>query len=166
MTTMRICAATLVAGLFLSGNAMAEDVVRHKNPNSDFPIAQAVEVPAGKTTVYVSGAVPSVVDEKAEKGSLAAYGDTRTQTESVLKSIEKTLEGLGLKMGDVVKMQVFLVGDPAQGGKMDFAGFMDGYTKFFGTKEQPNLPARSVMQVAGLVAPGWLVEIEVTAVRP
>ncbi|MDR7220273.1 RidA family protein [Aminobacter aminovorans] len=166
MTTMRICAATLVAGLFLSGNAMAEDVVRHKNPNSDFPIAQAVEVPTGKTTVYVSGAVPSVVDEKAEKGSFAAYGDTRTQTESVLKSIEKTLEGLGLKMGDVVKMQVFLVGDPAQGGKMDFAGFMDGYTKFFGTKEQPNLPARSVMQVAGLVAPGWLVEIEVTAVRP
>jgi enamine deaminase RidA (YjgF/YER057c/UK114 family) len=166
MTTLRICAATLVAGVFFSGNAMAEDVVRHKNPSSDFPIAQAVEVPAGKTTVYVSGAVPSVVDEKAEKGSLAAYGDTRTQTESVLKSIEKTLEGLGLKMGDVVKMQVFLVGDPAQGGKMDFAGFMDGYTKFFGTKEQPNLPARSVMQVAGLVAPGWLVEIEVTAVRP
>lgn len=166
MTTLRICAATLVAGLFLSGNAMAEDVVRHKNPNSDFPIAQAVEVPAGKTTVYVSGAVPSVVDEKAEKGSLAAYGDTRTQTESVLKSIEKTLEGLGLKMGDVVKMQVFLVGDPGMGGKMDFGGFMDGYTKFFGTKEQSNLPARSVMQVAGLVAPGWLVEIEVTAVRP
>lgn len=166
MTTMRIGAATLMAGLFLTGSAMAQDVVRHKNPNSDFPIAQAVEVPAGKTTVYVSGAVPSVVDEKAEKGSLAAYGDTRTQTESVLKSIEKTLEGLGLKMGDVVKMQVFLVGDPAQGGKMDFAGFMDGYTKFFGTKEQPNLPARSVMQVAGLVAPGWLVEIEVTAVRP
>jgi enamine deaminase RidA (YjgF/YER057c/UK114 family) len=166
MTTMRIGAATLVAGLFLAGGAMAQDVVRHKNPNSDFPIAQAVEVPAGKTTVYVSGAVPSVVDEKAEKGSLAAFGNTKIQTESVLKSIEKTLDGLGLKMGDVVKMQVFLVGDPSMGGKMDFAGFMDGYTKFFGTKEQPNLPARSVMQVAGLVAPGWLVEIEVTAVRP
>lgn len=166
MTTLRICAAALAAGLFLTGSAMAQDVVRHKNPNSDFPIAQAVEVPAGKTTVYVSGAVPSVVDEKAENGSLAAYGNTKTQTESVLKSIEKTLDGLGLKMGDVVKMQVFLVGDPDKGGKMDFGGFMEGYTKFFGTKEQPNLPARSVMQVAGLVAPGWLVEIEVTAVRP
>lgn len=166
MTKMRIGAATLAAGLFLGGSAMAQDVLRHKNPNSDFPIAQAVEVPAGKTTVYVSGAVPSVVDEKAEKGSLAAYGNTKTQTESVLKSIEKTLDGLGLKMGDVVKMQVFLVGDPDKGGKMDFAGFMEGYVQFFGTKEQPNLPARSVMQVAGLVAPGWLVEIEVTAVRP
>lgn len=166
MTKMRIGAAALAAGLFVGGSAMAQDVVRHKVPNSDFPIAQAVEVPAGKTTVYVSGAVPSVVDEKAEKGSLAAYGNTKTQTESVLKSIEKTLDGLGLKMGDVVKMQVFLVGDPEKGGKMDFTGFMEGYTQFFGTKEQPNLPARSVMQVAGLVAPGWLVEIEVTAVRP
>lgn len=166
MPKMRIAAATLAAGLLFASGAMAQDVVRHKNPNSDFPIAQAVEVPGGKTTVYVSGAVPSVVDEKADKGSIAAYGNTRTQTESVLKSIEKTLDGLGLKMGDVVKMQVFLVGDPAMGGKMDFSGFMDGYTQFFGTKEQPNLPARSVMKVAGLVAPGWLVEIEVTAVRP
>lgn len=166
MTKMRIGAATLVAGFFLTGSAMAQDVIRHKIPNSDFPIAQAVEVPAGKTTVYVSGAVPSVVDEKAEKGSLAAYGNTKAQTETVFKSIEKTLEGLGLKMGDVIKMQVFLVGDPEKGGKMDFGGFMEGYTQFFGTKEQPNLPSRSVMQVAGLAAPGWLVEIEVTAVRP
>jgi enamine deaminase RidA (YjgF/YER057c/UK114 family) len=69
-------------------------------------------------------------------------------------------------MGDVVKMQVFLVGDPAKGGKMDFAGFMDGYTQYFGTEAQPNLPSRSVMQVAALAAPGFLVEIEVTAVRP
>lgn len=159
--------AALVAALMgMTGGAMAQDVVRHKIPNSDFPISQAVEIPAGKTTVYVSGAVPTVADEKAEKGSLAAYGDTKTQTESVLKSIEKTLAGLDLKMGDVVKMQVFLVGDPAKGGKMDFGGFMEGYTQFFGTKEQPNLPTRSVFQVAGLAAPGFLVEIEVTAVRP
>ncbi|WP_144223011.1 RidA family protein [Mesorhizobium amorphae] len=159
--------AALVAALMaMTGGAMAQDVVRHKIPNSDFPISQAVEVPAGKTTVYVSGAVPSVADEKAEKGSLAAYGDTKTQTVSVLKSIEKTLAGLDLKMGDVVKMQVFLVGDPGKGGKMDFSGFMEGYTQFFGTKEQPNLPTRSVFQVAGLAAPGFLVEIEVTAVRP
>ncbi|WP_379069931.1 RidA family protein [Mesorhizobium sp. UC22_110] len=159
--------AALVAALMaMTGGAMAQDVVRHKIPNSDFPISQAVEVPAGKTTVYVSGAVPSVADEKAEKGSLAAYGDTKTQTVSVLKSIEKTLAGLDLKMGDVVKMQVFLVGDPGKGGKMDFGGFMEGYTQFFGTKEQPNLPTRSVFQVAGLAAPSFLVEIEVTAVRP
>ena len=55
---------------------------------------------------------------------------------------------------------VFLVGDPAT-GKMDFKGFMEAYTQFFGTPDQPNLPARSAVQVAGLAAPGVLVEIEV-----
>lgn len=162
----RTGAAALAALMATTFGAMADEVVRHKIPNSDFPIAQAVEVPSGKTTVYLSGAVPSVVDEKAEKGSRAAYGDTKTQTVSVFKSIEKTLAGLDLKMGDVIKMQVFLVGDPDKGGKMDFAGFMEGYTQFFGTKEQPNLPSRSVVQVAGLASPAFLVEIEVTAVRP
>jgi len=152
--------------LALAAPAFAQDVTRHKIPNSDFPIAQAVEIPAGKTTVYVSGAVPPITNQSAEKNTIAAYGDTRTQTETVLRSIEKTLSGIGLKMGDVVKMQVFLVGDPDKGGKMDFAGFMQGYTQFFGTKEQSNLPTRSVFQVAGLANPGFLVEIEVTAVRP
>lgn len=166
MKILRITAATLFFGLAFAGGAAAQDVVRHKIPGSDFPIAQAVEVPAGKTTVYVSGAVPSVADEKADKNSVAAYGDTKAQTESVLKSIEKTLDGLGLKMGDVIKMQVFLVGDPGKDGKMDFGGFMEGYTQFFGTQDQPNLPSRSVFQVAGLANPGFLVEIEVTAIRP
>jgi enamine deaminase RidA (YjgF/YER057c/UK114 family) len=166
MKKMRIGAATVLASLLMAGSAMAEDIVRHKIPNSDFPIAQAVEIPAGKTTVYVSGAVPSVVDDKADKATVAAYGDTKAQTESVLKSIEKTLNTLDLKMGDVVKMQVFLVGDPDKGGKMDFGGFMQGYRQFFGTEAQPNLPTRSVFQVAGLANPGFLVEIEVTAVRP
>lgn len=166
MTKMRTGAAALMAGLMLAGSATAQDIVRHKIPDSDFPIARAVEIPAGKTTVYVSGAVPSVVDEQADKSSVAAYGDTKTQTESVLTSIEKTLDELGLGMGDVVKMQVFLVGDPEKGGRMDFAGFMEGYTQYFGTEAQPNLPSRSVFQVAGLANPGFLVEIEVTAVRP
>jgi enamine deaminase RidA (YjgF/YER057c/UK114 family) len=159
-------ASALATLLTLAAPVSAQEVTRHKIPNSDFPIAQAVEIPAGKTTVYVSGAVPPVSNQSAEKNTIAAYGDTKIQTETVLRSIEKTLSGIGLKMGDVVKMQVFLVGDPDKGGKMDFAGFMQGYTQFFGSKEQPNLPTRSVFQVAGLANPGFLVEIEVTAVRP
>ncbi|WP_414675148.1 RidA family protein [Luteibacter sp.] len=146
--------------------AIAADVVRHKIPNSDFPIAAAVEIPAGKTLVFLSGVVPPVADTHAPKGSAQAYGDTKTQTVGVLTSIEKQLKGMGLSMGDVVKMQAFLVGDPTKGGKMDFSGFMAGYMQFFGTKAQPNLPSRSALQVAALAAPGFLVEIEVTAVRP
>lgn len=144
----------------------AADVIRHKIPNSDFPIAQAVEIPAGQTLVFVSGAGPDIADTAADKNSPAAYGDTKTQTLGTLKKIDATLKSLGLGMKDVVKMQVFLVGDPAKGGKMDFAGLMESYRQFFGTAEQPNLPARSAMQVAALANPGWLVEIEVTAARP
>jgi len=145
----------------------AADVVRVPLPGgSAFPIAAAVEVPAGKSLVFVSGTVPGVADAKADRSSMAAYGDTRTQTVSVLNTIKATLAGLQLSLGDVVKMQVFLVGDPARGGHLDFDGFMQGYRQFFGTPEQPKLPARTAMQVAALANPGYLVEIEVIAVRP
>lgn len=147
--------------------AAAADVVRTPLPGgSTFPISAAVEVPAGRATVYLSGMVPPVADKDAAPGTIAAYGDTKTQTLAVLAVIDTQLQALGLTMGDVVKMQVFLVGDPAKEGRMDFAGFMEGYSQYFGTPSQPNLPVRSTMQVAALANPGFLVEIEVTAVRP
>lgn len=140
-------------------------VIRHPIPGSDFPIAQAVEIPADATLVYLSGQVPAVTNQSADRSTIAAFGDTETQTVSVLGKIEDILTSLDLTMSDVVKMQVFLVGDPEMEGSMDFAGFMSGYTQFFGTEEQPNLPSRSAMQIVGLVNPGWLVEIEVVALR-
>lgn len=155
----------LAAAILAAAPAAAQEVVRHRTPGSNFPIAMAVEVPAGATTVMVSGMVPAVADANAPRNSLAAFGDTRTQTVSVLTRIEASLRSIGLSLADVVRMQVFLVGDPGRSGRMDFEGFMAAYTEYFGTAAQPNLPARSVMQVAGLVNPGWLVEIEVTAVR-
>ncbi|WP_244466915.1 RidA family protein [Devosia geojensis] len=151
-----------VLALASVGAANAE-VIRHTNPNSNFPILRAVEIPPEATLVYLSGAVPRVIDETAEAGTLAAYGDTREQTISVLENIAGTLESLDLTLGDIVKMQVYLVAD--ESGAMDFSGFMDGYVEFFGTEEQPNLPTRSVFEVAGLANAGWLVEIEVVAVR-
>lgn len=160
-------AALIVAGLALSpaGSSFAQEVERHPIPGSDFPIARAVEVPEVMTTVYLSGAVPSPVSEGEEAGADAqSYGDTTAQTVSVLESIDGTLQDLDLSMGDVIKMTVFLVAPDGEG--MDFEGFMEGYSQFFGTADQPNLPVRSVVQVAGLANPDWLVEIEVTAVRP
>jgi enamine deaminase RidA (YjgF/YER057c/UK114 family) len=162
------CAGALAMSVMLAAApdaAKAAEVVRHKIPGSDFPISAAVEVPAGKTTVYLSGAVPRL-DAGASKDSADAYGDTEAQTVNVLTSIKKQLESMGLGLGDVIKMQVFLVGDPALDGKMDFAGFMKGYRQFFGTAEQPNLPSRSAFQIAGLANPAYRVEIEVVAVRP
>jgi len=145
-----------------AGAASAADVVRHSlGPNNNFPIARAVEVPAGKTIFFHSGTTPAPLDPKATPGSPEYWGDTKTQALSVFKRLKESLDDLHLGFGDTVAMTVYLVGDPAKGGKMDFEGFMAAYTQFFGTKEQPNLPARSTVQVASLVAPGMLVEIEI-----
>lgn len=161
-----VCSVALLLAGCATPTTTSTDVVRHRIPNSTFPILQAVEVPPGATTVYLSGQVPPNIDASPGPGRPATYGgDTRTQTVGTLQSIERTLSGLGLTMSDVIRMQVFLVADPAKGGRMDFAGFMEGYTQFFGTAAQPNLPTRSVFQVAGLANPAWFVEIEVVAIR-
>ena len=153
--------------LLAFAQAQAGEPIRHPLPNdSTFPIAQAVEIPAGTTLVYHSGTVPQPANPDAERGSAEFWGDTETQALSVFARMEASLENLGLGFGDVVKMTVFLVGDPALDGRMDFQGFMRAYTQYFGTEEQPNLPARSAVQVAGLAAEGMLVEVEVVLARP
>lgn len=150
-----------LCGILNAGAAQAE-VIRHPIPNSSFPIAQSVAVTGNVTTYYVSGQVPPVVNKDADPSSKEAYGDTKAQTVGVLTRIRGVLEGFGLTMGDVVKMQVFLVHSAS--APMDFKAFMEGYTQFFGGS-QPNLPARSVVGVAALANPGFLVEIEVIAVK-
>ena len=91
--------------------------------------------------------------------------DTKSQTVGILKDIRaKILEPQHLTMGDVVMMHVYLGGEL---GKPDFAGMMAGYTQFFGTKDQPNKPARTTLQLAlPAGANGALVEIDLIAVRP
>ena len=157
---MRLLPLLAAAASLAACAAQAQEVRRLGPP--DFPIAASVEVPAGSRLVYVSGTVPDVADANAPPGSVERYGDTPTQTRSVLRRIEAQLREHGLGLADVVMMRVFLVAPPGQ-ERMDFAGMMTAYREYFGTQAQPNRPARSTMQVAGLVDPGWLVEIEVTA---
>lgn len=143
--------------------AHAQDIVRRQA--GDFPIASSVLVPAGTELVFLSGTLADVVNPDAPAGSVARLGDTETQAASVLGKIEKELAASGLTFADVVKMNVFLVGDPASGGTMDFAGLMKAYTRYIGAASQGKLPARTTVQVAGLPIPGALVEIEVIAAR-
>jgi enamine deaminase RidA (YjgF/YER057c/UK114 family) len=158
---MRIDSMMTVLALLIGVSTAQAEVVRHPIPNSSFPISQSVEVSGNITTYFLSGQVPPAVDKTADATTPQAYGDTKTQTVGVLNKIKGILDGLGLGMGDIVKMQVFLVNDSRS--SMDFKGFMEGYTQFFGG-DQPNLPARSVIGVAALANPGFLVEIEVIAV--
>jgi enamine deaminase RidA (YjgF/YER057c/UK114 family) len=130
------------------------------------PIAKAVLVPAGSETLYVSGMTPPRLNAAAPAGSPPAYGDTRTQVAGILGRIHEILAAQGYGFGDVVMMRVYLVGDPAMGGRMDFAGMMAAYKEAFGTAAQPNKPARVTVQVSALVDPTMLAEIEVQAARP
>jgi enamine deaminase RidA (YjgF/YER057c/UK114 family) len=152
-------------GILVSGIATAADapvITRQGTPEE--PFSSSIWV---GDTLYLSGALPpATVPEGAPAGTRPAItGDTRTQTANTLAAIRKTLQTQGLDLKDVVQMHVYLLGDPARGGKMDFAGMNAAYLQFFGTAEQPNKPVRSTVQVAGLAAEGALVEIEVTAVR-
>src|SRR5579862_2624209 len=159
MTKLVCAAAGLVA---LAAAANAQVTVKHLQTER---AAIASAVWAGDT-LYVSGqlATPTTPADPA-KGTPAVYGDTKAQSFSALQKIEAILKEEGLGMKDVVMMHVVMAGDPANGGKLDFNVMMAAYTQFFGTKEQPNKPARSAMQVAALAAPGALVEIEVIAVK-
>jgi len=161
-----LCGGCASEGAMHAATPSTSPVVRTPLLGSDFPISAAVTVPSGYDTVYLSGALPPVINKDAPKGSVAAYGDTETQATGALTALQATLARLGLGMGDVVKMTVFMVADPTKDAKLDFAGLMAAYTKFFGTAAQPNKPVRSAVQVAALVAPGALVEIEVIAAKP
>jgi len=154
-------ASLTFAFLAVSAFAPAQVAVKHIQTDS---AAIATGVWAGDT-YYLSGQLASpVTPADAAKGTPAEYGDTKTQAASVFAKIQKALQDQGLDMKDVVKMTVFLGPDPKT-GKLDFAGMQSEYVKFFGTKEQPNKPARSAFQVAALAAPWALLEIEVIAVK-
>lgn len=158
-------ATITVLALALAFGAQAQEIKRTVNPNSTLPLATAVTVPANSTLVFFSGNLADVANPDAPKGTIEAYGDTKTQAVSILKKFEKLLANEGLTMGDVVKVNVLLVGDPKLDGKMDFAGLNAAYSQFFGTAAQPNRPVRTAVQVAGLPMPGGLIEIEMTAAR-
>jgi enamine deaminase RidA (YjgF/YER057c/UK114 family) len=149
------------------GKPEAPNIVRQPLEVDDpaFPVAGGVITRAGTDTVYLAGLLPSVVNLNAPKDSAAAYGDAETQTTTILTRIKALLGKFGFDMGDIVKMNIYMVGDPAKGNAMDFAGMMTAYRRYFGTQEQPNKPVRTTVQVAALTRPGALLEIEVIAAK-
>jgi enamine deaminase RidA (YjgF/YER057c/UK114 family) len=157
-------AAAIACGFVSTANAA--DLARLAGPNPKSPISEAVAVPLpGYTLYFISGTPAAPANPNAPKDSPQRMGDTPTQTDSSLDRLGQTLATLGLGFGDVVQAHVFLAGDPAKGGDIDFAGMNREWSKKFGTPSQPNKPARSTVKVAGLATPGGLVEIEFIAVK-
>lgn len=149
----RLIAGSLIAVLTLlpAAQSAAQGVSIQRNAQPGAPFSASIWV---GDMLYVSGMLPETLT-----------GDTRAQTLSTLGAIRKVLQAQGLDLGDVIQMHVYLAGDPALQGKMDFAGMNAAYLELFGTAAQPNRPVRSTVQVAALARPGALVEIEVVAAR-
>jgi enamine deaminase RidA (YjgF/YER057c/UK114 family) len=151
---------SIAAAAALAAPSHAAEVTRIKGPAGAL-ILQGALVPASAEVFYLSGQLAGPVDPAKP----TEWGDTKTQTISILTKIKAILEAKGYKMSDVFKMTIFAGGDPKLGGKMDFASINEGFKMFFGTAENPNTVARSTVQVAALASPSALLEIEVTAAK-
>ena len=158
--------ATLATAITVSlGSALAhaQEAVTRTYGSPTAVIASTASIAEGSKLVFISGTTPSPLDPAVPEN----LGDTRQQTLSVLTKMQATLAELGMDMGDVVKMTVFLVGVPELEGRMDSAAMNEVFRTFFGTAEQPNRPTRSTIQIAALGRPGMYVEIEaIAAVAP
>jgi hypothetical protein len=84
--------------LAAAGLTLAGATARAQSPSSTLrfgppekPISVSTSRPAGARLVYVSGTVPDPVNPNAPMGSVERYGDTETQTRSIMDKGESAL---------------------------------------------------------------------------
>ena len=119
------------------------------NPTNGF--THVVTATAG-TTIYVSGQVS--VNEKAE---VVGKGDFRAQVEHVFENLKTALAAAGATFRDVVKITYFVVDLKPE----HVVHIREVRRKYL---DAQNPPASSLVGVAALVVPEWLIEIELVAV--
>jgi reactive intermediate/imine deaminase len=100
--------------------------------------------------VVVSGQVPLDAD-----GRLVGKGDAEAQTRQVYANLSAALEAAGSRLADVVKLTVYLT------DLEDLAAFRRVRDEH---QDARRPPASSLVRVAGLVHPDFLVEIDALAV--
>jgi enamine deaminase RidA (YjgF/YER057c/UK114 family) len=119
----------------------------HKNP----AFSQAVVVSGSARTIYVGG--QNAVDVS---GNIVGKGDLRAQTEQALHNLQTALDAGGAGLEQVVKWNIYVVqGQSVQAG-------LEAFQKVWGQRSNP--PAISVLFVAALAHPDFLVEIDAVAV--
>ena len=138
-----------------------KEIVRYGSEAS--PILSGVAIPEGRAQLWVSGMVPQTINPDAE--GVERFGDMETQTAGVFDRIKAVLAEAGLGLEHVVYLRVYLVADP-ESGLVDYQSFFDTYGMYFNNEDNPVKTARSTIAVAGLVVPGWLVEIDALAIFP
>ncbi|QJW99926.1 RidA family protein [Frigoriglobus tundricola] len=119
------------------------------NPTNGF--SHVVTATGGKT-IYVSGQVS--VNERAE---VVGKGDLRAQVEHTFENLKTALAAAGATFRDVVKVTYYVVDL-----KPEHVGHIREVRRKYLDPQNP--PASTLVGVAALVVPDWLIEIEVVAV--
>jgi enamine deaminase RidA (YjgF/YER057c/UK114 family) len=136
------------------GNIAMKGSVQHLNPDGlhkNPAYSQAFVVTGNVKTVYVGG--QNALDAS---GKIVGKGDVKAQTEQVLRNVEMALAAGGAKLEHVVKWNVYIVQ-----GQSPLPGF-EAFRRAWG--DRPNPPIVTVVFVAGLANPDFLVEIDAIAV--
>ena len=130
--------------------------IKHINPETMAKprgYSHAISITGNHKTIYIGG--QNAINEN---GVLIGKNSLKQQTEQVLRNIEKILKSSGGNIENVVKFNIHIVqGQNPQEGFQAFQGKWD-------VKEKS--PTITVLFVAGLGNPDWLVEIDAIAVTP
>jgi len=131
--------------------ARAPQVKRTNPPELSKPTGytHVVEVTGPNRTIYISGQIAFDKD-----GKVVGAGDMKAQAEQVFKNLQAALAAAGAKFSDVVKMNSYIT------DMSKVQAVRDVRAKYFAD----TTPASTFVQVAGLVRPELLLEIEVIAV--
>ncbi len=129
-------------------------MVKHSNPKGLFDskiFSQMVTVSGSGKTLYIGG--QNAINSE---GELIGGDDLGLQTKQVLKNIEMALAAEEATFNDVIKLNIYLVDghDPAVG--------LRAFQEAIGAMDNP--PLITVIKVAGLANPLYLIEIEAIAV--
>jgi enamine deaminase RidA (YjgF/YER057c/UK114 family) len=119
------------------------------------PYSHAIVTSPGKS-ILISGQVP--VDAG---GQLVSADDFEAQVDQVFLNVSHILEAAGASFRDVVKLGTFLT------RSSDIPAFGRKRKAFFSNLfPEGEFPASTLVVVAGLADPNWLIEIEAHAMIP
>lgn len=119
----------------------------HKNP----AFSQVVATEGNVRTVYVGGQ-----NAVTSSGEVVGKSDMRQQASQVFKNLIIALDAAGAQLENVIKWNVYIVqGQPPQPAFEEFQ-------RVWGNR--PNPPLVTVLFVAGLANPDYLLEVDAIAV--